>query len=650
MWPTLISVPFWASLASAAIQSSEDGSTINISNNRLSFAVSKSSGSISKLSLDGQNLLGSGRGPYLDCHCVDDGFWTPGNGAKYQLFKGTDGEGKAYAGAMMSQDYKNTGKVLEQYWFLRDGETGMHVFARAKYSNSRTPSGGDLGEMRQLFRPSNSVWTHLSSSDEMYAPLPDTSGAPVVQDASWYVGGNKDHPYVKQMSDYFTKYMFSEEWRDQTVHGLYGDGSKSGDGSTYGAWLVMNTKDTYFNGPTHSDLTVDGIVYNYLVSNHHGNGVPEMVNGFDRTFGPQVYYFNKGAKGTSLQSLRSDAAKAATNNWTPFYDTIAKHVPNLVPSSGRGTFKATIALPKGATRALAVLALSGSDFQDNNKDGKAYQYWGNIDASGSVSIPSVKAGTYRLTVYADGIFGQYEQDGIVVKAGSTATATATWTAESAGTELWRIGTPDKSGGEFRHGNEKDTTKPLQPRQYRLYWAVHDFVKDFPNGVKYKVGTSSLRDLNYVHWSVFGGKANYLRKDPYYTNVNNWTLTFDLTQDQILNKSKATFTVQLAGIKTSAGNNDDAGGKAWANLPYNVVVNGKQLETWTIPSSQSSSCAVRSAQTCYTTGHKFEFPVSNLKAGSNEFVLNLPARATAPESAVLPESVYLQYDALRLEVR
>ncbi|KAF2826762.1 galactose mutarotase-like protein [Ophiobolus disseminans] len=615
----LLSLPVWALLASAAIKSSEDTSAINISNDRLAFSVAKGSGSVSKLSLDGQNLLGTGRGPYLDVQW--EGFWAPGNGAKYQLFKGTDGEGKAYAGAVMSQD--NAGKTLEQYWILRDGETGMHVFSRAKYSSSSAPSGGDLGEMRQLFRPTASVWTHMSSSDEMNGPLPDTSGAPVVQDASWYVGGKKDHPYVKEVSDYFTKYMFSEEWRDQTVHGMYGDGSKSSDGLAYGAWLVMNTKDTYFNGPTHSDLTVDGIQY---------------------------YYFNKGAKGTSLQSLRSDAGKMASTNWVSFYDALAAHIPNLVPSSGRGNFKASISLPKGATRALAVLALSGSDFQDNNKDGKAYQYWGNIDGSGSVTIPAVKAGTYRLTVYADGIFGQYEQDGVVVKAGSIATMTATWNAETAGTELWRVGTPDKSSGEFRHGNEKDTTRPRQPRQYRLYWAVHDFVKDFPNGVNYKVGSSSLRDLNYVHWSVFGGKANYLRKDPYYTNVNNWTLTFDVTQDQLSNKSQATFTVQLAGVKTSAGNTDGEDGKAWADLPYNVVVNGKQLDTWTIPRTHSSSCAVRSAATCYTTGHKFSFPVSQLKVGSNEFVLNLPARATAPESAELPESVYLQYDALRLEVK
>jgi rhamnogalacturonan endolyase len=66
----------------------------------------------------------------------------------------------------------------------------------------------------------------------------------------------------------------------------FADGSKTDDGSTYGAWMVMNTKDTYFGGPLHSDLTVDGILYNYMSSNHHGDQTPNITNGFDRTFGP----------------------------------------------------------------------------------------------------------------------------------------------------------------------------------------------------------------------------------------------------------------------------------------------------------------------------------------------------------------------------
>jgi rhamnogalacturonan endolyase len=44
-----------------------------------------------------------------------------------------------------------------------------------------------------------------------------------------------------------------------------------------------------------------------------------------------------------------------------------------------------------------------------------------------------------------------------------------------------------------------------------------------------------------------------------------------------------------------------------------------------------------------------FDVSLLKAGTNLFTLSLPAGKTVPESAVLFEGVYVQYDALRLEV-
>lgn len=47
--------------------------------------------------------------------------------------------------------------------------------------------------------------------------------------------------------------------------------------------MVMSTKDTYFGGPTHSDLTVDGILYNYISSNHHG----------DQTVGPAYLYLEK---------------------------------------------------------------------------------------------------------------------------------------------------------------------------------------------------------------------------------------------------------------------------------------------------------------------------------------------------------------------
>jgi rhamnogalacturonan endolyase len=61
----------------------------------------------------------------------------------------------------------------------------------------------------------------------------------------------------------------------------------------------------------------------------------------------------------------------------------------------------------------------------------------------------------------------------------------------AGTEIWRIGTPDKSAGEFKHGFELDPNKAFHPMQYRSYWGAYSFVNDFPNGVNFVVGQSDV---------------------------------------------------------------------------------------------------------------------------------------------------------------
>jgi rhamnogalacturonan endolyase len=665
-----------SSTACAFLNATENSSSLTIANDRLIASVSKSKGYINLLTLDGQNLLGkedgtAGVGPYLDCYCIPSGFWTPGRGSNvtYKLFQGQDSTGKKYGGISMGETYAPTGQRLEQYWFLKEGETGLHTFSRVAYYNETTPILRNLQELRTMFRPNHDppLFTHFVTNDEFAAPRPNTAGQVTVQDATWYLP-NKDDPYVTGVGDYFTKYTFQDSWRNHKAHGMYADGSGSGNG-TFGAWLVHNTVETYFGGPLHSDLVVDGIVYNYISSNHHGDQTPNITNGFDRTFGPQYYHFNSGG---SLSELRKDAEQYGLRpDWNAkFYDAIAVHVPNLVTSSARGTFNAKIDLPKGAKNPIAILAQNGVDFQDNVYDTKAYQYWEDISTSGEVTIDRVKAGTYRLTIYADGIFGDYTQDNIFISAKKTTSIRAKWAPESAGTELWRIGVPDKSSGEYKHGDAQSPTHPLLTDEYRLYWAAYDFVTEFPTGVTFKVGRDDpATAINYVHWSIFGGKANYVRPEPVYDNINNWTILFDAKAQQLAKKKTATFTVQLAGAKSAAGNTDVYNAsEPYANLPYTVNVNGKDLKPWIIPCDphkpfeswhitnskasyyHSSSCAVRSAISCYNIANKFEFDAELLQEGANTFVLSLPYGGKDYESAVLPEGLYVQYDALRLELK
>ncbi|KAI1426184.1 rhamnogalacturonate lyase [Xylaria sp. FL1777] len=646
----------------AFLNATETSSQFVLQNDRLYVAVAKSSGQVVDVVLDTQDLLGpisgnTGKGPYVDCSCVPSGSWTPGGTAKFQLIKGTDSTGTPYGGVRMSDTYTATNQSIEQWWFLREGETGLHLFTRVTYFNKATPYLRDLGELRTLFRPNTKLWTHLSGGDDNYAPIPSTdaySKEVVVQDASWYLGNTAQDAYVQQYSDYFTKYTFSELWRDHKVHGQYSDGTTSSDGNTYGAWLVHNTRESYYGGPLHYDLIVDGIVYNYLVSGHYGAPVPNITNGFDRTWGPQYYHFNKGTAKTTLAELRADAAQFADPEWNAdFYDSIAQYVPNYAPKSKRTTFKATIQLPGDATRPIAVLSENKQDFQLNVFNQSSLQYWADIDPStGSVEIPMVKAGIYRLTVFADGIFGWFIQDDVTVSTSAASPLDFTWEPESAGDEVWRIGTPDKSAGEYKHGYVPDTSKPLQPLEYRIYWAKWDFPSDFPDGVVFRVGESSAReDFNYIHWSWFPGYANYLRPEPVYDKVNNWTIRFDLSGAQLAGSPTATFTVELAGVKTANGNNKWAAlpDEPFSNLPFTVAVNGRDVETWVIPSYRSGSCGVRSGVVCQNFGHKFVFSTALLAEGENEFVLSLPFNATDTETAVLPGVVYIQYDALRLEL-
>lgn len=661
-FPSLAVLASLVSKTLASLQTNQNTTHLSLSNDHLSVTLTKSSGQIIDLTLDGQDLLGpvsgnSGKGPYLDCSCVPSGFWTPGGSGKaeVQLLNGTDSEGVAYGGLVMSDTYASTNQTLSQYFFLREGETGLHAFSRVTYFNASQPFLRGLGEMRTLFRPNTKLWTHFSTSDSNHGPMPSSeaySKAVTVQDATSYMGNTPDDPYVKEYSDYFTKYTLAESWRAHDVHGHYADGSQSNDGSTFGAWLVHNTRESYYGGPLHSDLVVDGIVYNYMVSGHHGAPVPNITHGFDRTWGPQYYHFNKGDPGTSLEQLRADAAQFADPEWNAqFYDDIAKYVPNVVPSGGRTTFSGKVKLPKGAKRPIVVLSENRQDFQLNVFETESRQYWAEIDSSGQFSIPRVVKGTYRVTIYADGVFGWFIKDD--VKITGRRDWRFTWKEETAGREIWRIGVPDKSAGEYRHGYAVDESKSLHPEQYRIYWGAYDFVDDFPKGVKFEVGESKeAEDLNYIHWSFFPAKGNHLRNESVYENVNNWTIAFDLSKSQLSRAKTATFTVQIAGTKTANGNSKwTIMDHPYSNLPWTVNVNdGSYESTWLIPYFRSGSCGVRSAVACQNIEHKFVFPTSRLEQGKNEFVLSLPYNASSIETAVLPDALYVQYDAFRLELK
>ena len=281
----LLAAALFATLPRAALTASETAVRINIANDRLSLSFNKTRLVIDTLSLDGQDLLGGtlaqkvvpggptghgiiGLGPYLDCYCVPEGSgsYTPGasrnSNGSVELIRG----GAAYAGFALRDVHRLSGQRMEFYVFLREGETGLHTFGRVAYTEPRGPTRAVVQEFRTLFAPNSPLWSHLVTNEHTIAPIPNRenlANASFVQDATKDLRPFPDDPYVKETNGYFTKYSFADEWKDHELHGLYGDGKAAGNG-TWGAWMVQWNRETYYGGPIRQDLTVDGIIYDYM--------------------------------------------------------------------------------------------------------------------------------------------------------------------------------------------------------------------------------------------------------------------------------------------------------------------------------------------------------------------------------------------------
>ncbi|KAI8904533.1 galactose mutarotase-like domain-containing protein [Powellomyces hirtus] len=266
----------------ARIKAEETQNGIHISNDRVAFTINKRIGNINEVSLDGVNLLGPKKGNtgqvYLTCNCVEGrkaNQWIVGsNGnATYELVQGQDAGDTSYAD-VLAQVHFWTGQSFYFWWFLRDGETGLHTFTRLTYANATRPDLGELGELRWLFRPNTDIFTH-QAINKLWPPLPADEAIEKqvqVEDATWYLGNTPSNPYVNQFSNYFTKYTFSDSAYENKAHGIFADGTRNGtDGKQHGVWRVVNSKETFYGGPFHYDLMVDGGVYNKYSTTHYGN-------------------------------------------------------------------------------------------------------------------------------------------------------------------------------------------------------------------------------------------------------------------------------------------------------------------------------------------------------------------------------------------
>jgi hypothetical protein len=615
---------------------------------------------------------GSGGQPY-GLYMDNTGVGSGTTSATYTL-----GSGGSYLDWSMTTVSNATTNAFtySEHFVVYPNDPGVHLYFVVNHAT--TDIAGGLGQIQYVFRDSLTQFTNTYTVDEglgnpgvQILTLPsvaDTSSTDpgrAVQNAVEDLHGFTDLP-ANYTREFETKYDYvSYEYLHQ-AHGLFG--------STYGVWTVLPVHDTQPGGPTKQSLIfTDNLLMMEAWSGHVDN--PLAYNFLAGTagshlFGPFYIHFNTFGQAYTQTAntlatpadMYADALQAGAN-LKPLYDTEPQLLAaGYVPSTQRGTVSIQVNGVTGAAHtAWAVLSDPATNFQVSTA---GYEYWADISHNGSATITGVAPGTYRLSVYVLGQWGELRQENVVVTANQTTTVPAvTFVPENfgTGTPVFAIGSPDRSAHEFLHGHY--TTGATIGNDDREYGGAWNYWADFaanqgavvynatsgPNGA----ATNDLTKWNYNHWGSSFDPGLY---DPTDDTTDGYSNTANMFGNGI-----PTYVAGLPGAKGTNG--VGTGIPAWqvhfatpatqtgtTALPYVVLsvsvacaegsyvisLNGRQ-EIWYF--TNASDCMIRSALSGYTQWFAMQWPASDLNAPGADNVISIGMSQANGSSD----------DALRLEL-
>ncbi|HEY3835016.1 MAG TPA: polysaccharide lyase family protein [Bryobacteraceae bacterium] len=593
--------------------------------------------------------LGSNNRPkgfYMD----NAGFGTPAGVPGYSSVPG-DGFMPAYLDWWVTYPSSSTNAyTYTEHWIVTANDSGLHVYFVANHAASDI--AGSIGQVQWVFRDSLTAFTNTYSVNPSVnnpgvttVPLPpanenfSTDPGRNVQDATVDLHGLPvPAGYTR---DFYTKYDYAGYEYLHRAHGLYG--------SKYGIWTVLPSQESMVGGPTKQDLYFTGnLLMIEAYSNHLDNPITLATPSgqtSSRLFGPfyvrvnQLGHDDHGAPLRKPDDLYREALVAG-NSFTQFYDHETQLLDaGYVPSYARGAVFVHVKGARGlgstpTKSAWAVLSDPNKNFQFSSAGS---QYWADISQDGVAVFPNVIPGTYRLSVYVLGQFGELRKDGIVVNAGGfTNVPELTFTPENFGATVFTIGTPDRSSHEFLHGH---TSNGFDDKEY---WGTWNYWADFEanqGSVVYNatsgpagLATNNLTKWNYNHWGVFDPGLydptndktdNYINTIPSYvatlpnhagtngvsTRTPVWTVHFATPQ----NAANYTYAVLSVALACDYGS-------------YVTNLNGT-ARTWGYRTAVASDCVVRSGLSGYYQWIAFQFPATALKPAGEDNILTIGVSQT-----------------------
>jgi autotransporter-associated beta strand protein len=457
-------------------------------------------------------------------------------------------------------------------------------------------------------------------------------------------------------TNFFTKYDYSIYTQFFQAETMYG--------SQYAVTELVPSTETMTGGPTKQEVawTDPAILNMEFLSDHYGidgtgSGAypgyaytpPQGVNSTD-LFGP--FAFSISAVGTQTAAqINQNAINNVSNDVAEFNTDTELTASGYVGYASRGSMQITAANAAGWSSDTAnntvVLSEPGVNFQESTQGD---QYWAQLSSNGTATIANAAPGTYRLTMYELGQWGETRVDGVQVKAGQISIPqNLKFTPENFGTAapIWTIGTPNRSANEFMNGHTSTGT------DLRQYYGAYDFWAE----------EAALGTPGYVSYY-----ATAVGSTPATNNPNDWIAnqwyTFNPGIYEASNGTTNNYSVTCPSYVTAAGGPANYHGSAWqvhftttsaqmaqgqyVVLSVGLVEMGASLvvalngnsETWSYNNFMPDDPTARSGDAGFYQWAAFQFPTSDLNAAgmADEFTFTVSAHAYG-----------VMYDALRMEI-
>jgi rhamnogalacturonan endolyase len=581
-----------AQRASAAdVTISDRPQSVVLDNGIVSAEISKKSGDVLGVQYAGQSILA---GPaYLDWNL--DVRFTMDN-VHFSVRTDPASNHGEMAEVMVLSKYQGQGIAfdIELHHVLRRGDSGMYTYAVFTHPADYPESG--FGQSRMVYRVNEKLFDFINIDDErrFLMPPPGTPTQAMGPKESLLV---TDGPFKGYMAD---KYHLFVDAGEHYVHGW------TGTTSNLGCFVLDGSVEDHNGGPTkqHNTAHFPRVLLKLLTCGHYGAaGVKVGAESWQKIYGPWMLYLNKAQNNDALWADAKRKVQEARAAWPYAW----MNHPAYPLAAQRGAVSGRIQIidpqdPKASpANAWVGLAEPQPDWQQQSN---GYQFWVRADRDGRFSIPNVRAGSYTLYAFVDGVMDEFRHDGVRIdKAQKLDLGDLEWKPMRFGQQLWQIGTPDRTAREFRHGDN-----------YRVWGLSRLYPTEFPNDVNFIIGTSNERiDWNYAQVTV--------QKDGAWVGTT-WNVLFDVKDP--IKPGQATLRIAFAAAQ---------------NADLRVEVNGQPIGA--IRDLGADSAMIRAGIHGQYHLRDLKFDSALLKSGQNRIALQQRAGGTPLKNVM--------YDCLRLEV-